>query len=171
MNRSQFQLCSLPGRRLQPDKITILHISLALYNDLRAHGEEAYPNECCGALLGEHTHDGWRVVSLVRAINSATHSAHRRFEIAPTELVRIVRDARGCGLEVAGFYHSHPDHPAEPSPTDLAEAHWIGCVAVITEVARGKAADSNAFLLAGTVEEDKRFEPVPIAIEAIAIQD
>ena len=145
--------------------MSILQISATVYNDLRAHSEETYPNECCGALLGRLTPDGWRVVALIRAINSSTHSAHIRFEIAPAEIIEIVREARGCGLEVAGFYHSHPDHPAEPSPTDLAEAHWLGCTTVITEVANGRAAATNAFLLVGRVEEDKRFEPLSIAIE------
>jgi proteasome lid subunit RPN8/RPN11 len=72
--------------------------------------------------------------------------------------VRIEREAGRQGLGIAGFYHSHPDHPAQWSPTDLAEAHWLGCVYVITAVAHGKATDTNCFLLAGATEEDKRFE-------------
>jgi proteasome lid subunit RPN8/RPN11 len=75
------------------------------------------------------------------------------------------RDARGRGLEIAGFYHSHPDHPAKWSARDFAEAHWIGCAYVITEVARGRAEATHAFLLAGNTEEDKRFEPMTICME------
>ena len=66
---------------------------------------------------------------------------------------------------IAGFYHSHPDHPAQWSQTDFAEAHWVGCCYVITEVAQGKAATTNSFLLAGTTEEDKRFEMQTIEVE------
>ena len=105
----------------------------------------------------------------MRAVNiragSSAGSSLDRYEIAPAELVGIVLEARNRGLEIAGFYHSHPGHPAQPSATDLAEAHWLGCSYVITEVAQGKAALTSAFLLAGTTEEDKHFEPQTIQIE------
>jgi proteasome lid subunit RPN8/RPN11 len=79
--------------------------------------------------------------------------------------VKIERDARKQGLGIAGFYHSHPDHPAEWSATDFEEAHWIGCSYVITSVLQGKAAVTNSFLLAGTTEEDKRFQPETILVD------
>ncbi len=138
--------------------MSVLHLPRAVYDDLCSHAEETYPHECCGALLGHLVADGWRVDSLVRAANVRADAATDRYEIAPAELVRIAREARRRGLEIAGFYHSHPDHAAQWSSTDLAEAHWLGCSYVITEVARGKAAVTSAFLLAGTTEEDKRFE-------------
>jgi len=59
-------------------------------------------------------------------------------------------------MEIVGFYHSHPDHPAEWSSTDLAEAHWIGCSYVITRVAAGVAAETRCFRLEGSWDE-KRF--------------
>jgi proteasome lid subunit RPN8/RPN11 len=144
--------------------MTPLHIPLSVLHDLRAHGEQTYPHECCGALLGNPTPEGWRIVSAIRAGNTRTDSAHNRYQIAPIELVKIQRDAMRQGLDIAGFYHSHPDHPAQWSSTDFAEAHWLGCVYVITAVAEGKAVETNAFLLAGATEEDKHFEPLPIAI-------
>ena len=136
-----------------------------VYDALRAHGEETYPHECCGALLGRPDAEGWRVLEAIRAGNTRTDSAHNRYNIAPVELVKIQRSARDKGLEIAGFYHSHPDHPAQWSQTDFAEAHWLGCSYVITAVAQGRAAATNAFLLAGATEEDKRFEDQAIAIE------
>jgi len=142
-----------------------LILSRALYDDLRAHGEATYPNECCGILLGHTDADTLRVATLVRAGNTRTDSAHNRYNIAPSELIAAQRQARNEGLDIVGFYHSHPDHPAHWSPTDFAEAHWFGCAYVITRVAKGLAADTNSFLLSGTGEEDKRFEPQPIAIE------
>jgi len=147
----------------------ILHLTGSVYRAIRAHGEQTYPHECCGALLGKSTGDGWRVEQSVSAGNTRTDSAHNRYQIAPAELVRIERDARRQGLEIAGFYHSHPDHPAQWSPTDFAEAHWIGCSYVITEVARGKAAVTNSFRLAGDTEENKRFEPDTIVLEEESI--
>jgi proteasome lid subunit RPN8/RPN11 len=146
--------------------MSVLHLPRAVYESLRAHGEETYPHECCGALLGNSTPEGWRIVEAVRAGNTRTDSAHNRYHIAPVELVKIQREARTKGLEIAGFYHSHPDHPAQWSPTDFAEAHWLGCAYVITEVAQGKAAVTNSFLLAGSAEEDKRFE-----LQAIQVSD
>lgn len=142
----------------------ILHMTPEIYAAIRAHGEETYPHECCGALLGVPAPEGWSVTVAIRAGNIRTDSAHNRYQIAPVELVRIEREARGQGLEIAGFYHSHPDHPPQWSPTDFAEAHWLGCCYVITEIAHGKAAVTNSFLLAGTTEEDKHFEPQRIVL-------
>jgi proteasome lid subunit RPN8/RPN11 len=139
-------------------------MNLAVYEAIRAHGEQTYPNECCGALLGQSTPEGWRVEAAVPAGNTRTDSAHNRYQIAPLELVKIERDARRQGLGIAGFYHSHPDHPAQWSQTDLAEAHWLGCCYVITAVAKGKAAATNSFNLAGASEEDKRFEQETILV-------
>ena len=146
--------------------MSVLRLPRAVYDALRAHGEETYPHECCGALLGKPAPDGWLVQAAVRAGNTRTDSAHNRYQIAPIELVRIERDARRQGLEIAGFYHSHPDHPAQWSATDFAEAHWLGCSYVITEVAHGKAAVTNSFLLSGNTEEDKRFQ-----LETIQVDD
>ncbi len=152
----------------------MLQISYADYEALRAHGEETYPNECCGVLLGknERGSDGAtnRVHQLVRAGNTRTDSAHNRYNIAPQELVKIQRQARGLGLDIVGFYHSHPDHPAQWSTTDFAEAHWLSCSYIITSVEKGKAALTNSFLLTGTGEEDKKFEDEAIEIEIAEAQ-
>jgi proteasome lid subunit RPN8/RPN11 len=142
----------------------VLRMTKAVYEAIRAHGEETYPHECCGALLGRAGVDGWQIEASVKAGNTRTDSAHNRYQIAPVELVKIEREARQQRLSIGGFYHSHPDHPAQWSQTDLAEAHWLGCSYVITAVEQGRAAVTNSFLLAGTVEEDKRFEPEEIAV-------
>ena len=145
--------------------MSTLFLTSRTYNAIRVHGEETYPHECCGALLGRSSPEGWRVIDSVRAGNTRTDSAHNRYHIAPIELVRIQRSARAKGLEIAGFYHSHPDHPAQWSATDFAEAHWLGCSYVITSVSNGKATGTNSFLLTGTTEEDKRFGQETIQVE------
>ena len=144
--------------------MSLLVVPQKVLDAIRGHGEETYPHECCGVLLGRSTPEGWSVAAAVRAGNTRTDSAHNRYQIAPIELVKIQREAHGQGLDIAGFYHSHPDHPAQWSETDFAEAHWIGCSYVITEVVRGKAQTTHSFLLGGTTEEDKRFEPETIVI-------
>ena len=146
--------------------MSVLQVKREIYEAIRAHGEETYPHECCGALLGKPAENGWQVVEAIRAGNTRTDSAHNRYHIAPVELVKIQREARTLGLEIAGFYHSHPDHPAQWSPTDFAEAHWLGCSYVITEVAQGKAVVTNSFLLTGTTEEDKQFVRETIEVDA-----
>jgi len=85
--------------------------------------------------------------------------------------VKIEREARKQGLGIAGFYHSHPDHPAHWSLTDLSEAHWLGCSYVITAVAKGKATVTNSFQLAGATEEEKHFEQEAIAIDDEPVED
>jgi proteasome lid subunit RPN8/RPN11 len=150
----------------------MLRIHYADYEALRTHGEETYPNECCGVLLGKNIAaegNGAAAINhvqqIIRAGNTRTDSAHNRYNIAPQELVKIQRQARGLGLDIVGFYHSHPDHPAQWSKTDFAEAHWLGCSYIITCVEQGKAALTNSFLLSGTTEEDKKFEDEPIQID------
>jgi proteasome lid subunit RPN8/RPN11 len=156
----------------------MLRIEYADYEALRAHGEETYPNECCGVLLGKNIAsegDSAAAVNsaaatntvrqIVRAGNTRTDSAHNRYNIAPQELVKIQRHARGLGLDIVGFYHSHPDHSAQWSQTDFAEAHWLGCSYIITSIEQGKAAITNSFLLRGTGEDDKKFEDEPIQID------
>ncbi len=148
--------------------MSVLQLPRVVYDAMRTHGEETYPHECCGALLGRQGAEGWIVTSALRAGNTRTDSAHNRYQIAPIDLVKIEREARNRGLEIAGFYHSHPDHPAQWSATDFVEAHWLGCSYVITEVAQGKAAVTNSFLLAGATEEDKRFVQETIRVDDLS---
>ncbi len=96
------------------------------------------------------------VTSIARCGNTRDDSPHNRYHIDPKELVRIQREGRERGEDIIGFYHSHPDHPAQWSSTDLAEAHWFGCSYVITAVEKGKAAITNAFELTGFDEADKK---------------
>jgi proteasome lid subunit RPN8/RPN11 len=135
----------------------MLKISDSAYAAVRQHGEETYPYECCGVLLGRFGDDGTRTVTrVVRCGNTREDSPHNRYNIDPKELIPIQREGRERGEDIVGFYHSHPDHPAQWSPTDLAEAHWIGCSYVITSVENGKAVATNSFELFGSDERDKR---------------
>jgi len=135
----------------------MLKLSKSQYDALRRHGEETYPHECCGVLLGQMEDEGVRtVLSTARAGNTRTDSAHNRYNIDPKDLIRIQREGRERGEDIIGFYHSHPDHPAQWSSTDLAEAHWFGCSYVITSVEKGKAVLTNSFELTGSEEADKK---------------
>jgi proteasome lid subunit RPN8/RPN11 len=85
---------------------------------IRAHAREAYPHECCGALIGR---DG--AVDAAYALpNTTEEGPRRRFLVRPEDYRDAERHAQDLGLELLGFYHSHPDHPARPSQYDLDHA-------------------------------------------------
>jgi proteasome lid subunit RPN8/RPN11 len=140
----------------------MIQLSHSAYVSLREHGEETYPHECCGVLLGHFEDNGAKSVSktvsrIARCGNTREDSPHNRYSIDPRDLIRIQREGRERGEDIVGFYHSHPDHPAQWSSTDLAEAHWFGCSYVITSVEKGKAVLTNSFELTGSDEADKKF--------------
>jgi proteasome lid subunit RPN8/RPN11 len=137
----------------------MLRISEAEYQELRRHGEETYPHESCGMLMGRAEGEERVVAHVARCGNTRADSPHNRYGIDPREILRLQRQGRERGEDIVGFYHSHPDHPAYWSPTDLAEAHWVGCSYVITSVARGKAEATNSFLLVGAEAGDEGGEP------------
>ena len=141
-----------------------LKIPTNVYDQLRQQGEATYPHECCGVLVGEFDEAGDKAVkAAVPCGNTRTDSLANRYRISPSELVRIQREAMLAGLDIVGFYHSHPDHPARWSATDLAEAHWTGCSYVITSVERGSAVLTNSFLLLDQ-DEAKHFEDEPLEV-------
>jgi proteasome lid subunit RPN8/RPN11 len=135
-----------------------LRIQKGLLDQLREHGEQTYPHECCGVLVGDFDDaDNKTVRSVVACGNTRTDSPQNRYHISPAELIRIQRETALVGQDIVGFYHSHPDWPAKWSSTDLDEAHWTGCSYVITSVENEKAVLTNSFLLQGE-EQDKHFE-------------
>ena len=143
----------------------MIKISQPAHEALRQHGEATYPHECCGVLLGRFEDDGTRVVSsAIRCKNMSSDSLHNRYQIDPHELVRIQREGRERDEDIIGFYHSHPDHPAQWSSTDLTEAHWFGCSYVITAVERGTARITNSFLLMGSEDADKHFADEKVVV-------
>jgi proteasome lid subunit RPN8/RPN11 len=136
----------------------MLRLSHSAYDSLRQHGEETYPHECCGVLLGRFDDDGSRTVSrAARCGNTRADSPHNRYNIDPIDFIRIQKEGRDRGEDIVGFYHSHPDHPARWSATDLAEAHYVGCSYVITSVEKGNATITNSFELGGSDEDHKKF--------------
>ena len=83
----------------------MLKLTEQTYDAIRRHGEETYPHECCGVLLGRSVDGVNEVEDAVRAGNTRTDSAHNRYHIAPQELIRIQRQARERSLDIVGFYH------------------------------------------------------------------
>lgn len=109
---------------------------------INRHGEEAFPHECCGALIGR---DGV-VTSVLPLPNTTEEGPRRRFLVRPSDYRAAERRATELGAELLGFYHSHPDHPARPSQYDLDHA-WPTFAYVIVSVMAGTAADITVWYL------------------------
>ena len=109
---------------------------------IRKHGEETYPHECCGALIGA----GERVTAIVQLPNTTEEGPRRRFLVRPSDYQLAERRANELRGELLGFYHSHPDHPARPSQFDLDHA-WPNFAYVIVAVSAGVARDMTVWYL------------------------
>ena len=119
-----------------------LHLPEAVASEIRRHGEETYPHECCGALVGREG----RVASAVALPNTTEEGPRRRFLVRPSDYLLAERRAGELGGALLGFYHSHPDHPARPSQYDLDHA-WPTFAYVIVSVASGAARDITVWWL------------------------
>jgi proteasome lid subunit RPN8/RPN11 len=109
---------------------------------IRQHGEETYPHECCGALVGQPG----SATTAVPLPNTTEEGPRRRFLVRPSDYRLAERRAGELGAELLGFYHSHPDHPARPSQYDLDHA-WPTFAYVIVSVARGAAGAMTVWFL------------------------
>jgi proteasome lid subunit RPN8/RPN11 len=111
------------------------------------HGRRAYPNECCGVLLGKEV-NGWKLVMEAKPLENAREdSPQNRFLITADDFRASEQYAREQKLEILGFYHSHPDHPAQPSDYDREHA-WPWFSYVIVSVQQGEAGDITSWELA-----------------------
>lgn len=115
---------------------------------VRRWARDAYPHEACGLLIGRSREDGgWSVVEVRRARNLEAERASDRYVLDPEAFLAADRDARAAGLEVVGFWHSHPDSPAVPSETDRGAA-WPGYAYLIVAVRRGRPREIRLWTLA-----------------------
>jgi proteasome lid subunit RPN8/RPN11 len=146
-----------------------LKISSELADKIRAHGTQTYPHECCGALLGRDTEVAdRRVYREIRAlhplINRRDDSPNNRFSVTSQDVLDAEKAARQQGLEVVGWYHSHPDHPARPSQYDRDHA-WPWYSYVIVSVANKIPEEMTSWRLA---EDRSEFEREEIGLQQVA---
>ena len=139
-----------------------LVLTAAVDRAIRDHGEEAYPFECCGALIGSKGH-GTNVIEVLALPNTTSEGPRRRFLVNPEDYQAAEAAAAAKGAELIGFYHSHPDHPARPSQYDLDHA-WPFFSYIIVSVERGTAGAVTAWRLA---DDRSAFEEQPLAVEPI----
>ncbi len=124
------------------------------YEAMLAHAREDYPHECCGLLVGRVEGERRLVESVRRARNLNVERAHDRFELDPQDYLRVDRELRGTGLEIVGFYHSHPDHPARPSQYD-AERAFPSYSYIIISVEKGTPVQARSWVFD---EANRRFD-------------
>jgi len=129
-----------------------LSISEALAEKIRQHGAETYPHECCGALLGRDasTSDDRiaprEVLDCLPLVNRRDDSPNNRFSIAPMDVIAADRAAQAQGMDLIGWYHSHPDHPAAPSEFDRSHA-WPWFSYIIVRIQEGVPKEMTSWRL------------------------
>ncbi|MGA7854956.1 MAG: M67 family metallopeptidase [Candidatus Acidiferrales bacterium] len=124
----------------------VLKISEALAGRIRAHGVETYPHECCGAILGRDGEAAREVLDLMPLANRRDDSPRNRFEVTAADVRLAEKTARAQNLDLIGWYHSHPDHPARPSEYDRDHA-WPWYSYIIISVQSGQPRDMNSWRL------------------------
>jgi len=133
-----------------------LVLTTAVDAAIRAHGRETFPHECCGALLGR----GGTVHEAHALPNTTAEGPRRRFLVRPDDYRGAEKRAREAGLDLLGFYHSHPDHPARPSQYDLDHA-WPSFSYVIVSVMAGEDQLLNSWQLKA---DRSAFDEEPVKI-------
>jgi proteasome lid subunit RPN8/RPN11 len=136
-----------------------VNISRSAFEAIQAHGAEGYPLEICGIMLGPRGEG--RVTDVRRARNIIVERARDRYEIDPRDHIRIQREADAEGLDIVGYYHSHPDHPAQASRFDTERA-WAGYVYLIVSIENGKPVDANCFV---ADNDGGPFKPEPLVVD------
>ncbi len=143
---------------------TRLALSVDLAAQMRGHGADTYPHECCGALLGRDVEGMREILALYPLVNRREDSPRNRFSITPSDVLVAQRAAREKNLDVIGWYHSHPDHPARPSEYDREHA-WPWYSYVIVSVVERAPREMTSWRLA---DDRSSFTPEEIEIRACA---
>ncbi len=121
--------------------ITARHLQTA-----SRHAQMSYPEECCGVLIGRTAEGSTHVERVLSVGNERQDSRHNRYLISPETVLAAHKEARALGLDVVGYYHCHPDHPARPSDFDREHA-WPGISYLIISVKNRQVAEARSWRL------------------------
>lgn len=122
----------------------MLRLSRAHLEQILKHAEESYPSECCGIIVGTPG-EVKEASEVYRGRNAVVERARDRYELDPRDIIEAQRRARQASLDIIGYYHSHPDHPARPSQYDTERA-WPGYSYIVVSVAGGRAEAANSWV-------------------------
>lgn len=144
-----------------------LVIRIEQQQTISSHAESAYPEECCGIILGKMSGIFKIVVDVIPTINSwgkadpdgVDRSKNSRYSIDPHDILLAQKRARDLHLDIIGFFHSHPDYPAIPSTCDQTQA-WEVYSYPIVSVINGKVSETKSWVL----DQDGMFQPEEIQI-------
>lgn len=136
-----------------------MKISPSQLTQIYRHAQADYPAECFGFLVGI-AENGGRVKQVIPG-NNVLSAEPGRFEMAPDDFIATIGQAEAAGLDIIGLYHSHPDHPAIPSQTDLL-SDVEGFAYLIVAVHNGQPVDARAWAIAA--DKPRRFIPQPLEI-------
>lgn len=124
----------------------MIRITKDLAEKIEKHGTETYPDECCGILLGSSDGETHLVKDIAELENNQVENRQRRFLVTPEQYLQAERTASERGMELLGFYHSHPDHPAIPSEFDREHAlPWF--IYIVMSVVGGRPTVMTAWIL------------------------
>lgn len=129
---------------------------------VHSHLCRAYPEEGCGVLLGRETAAGREIETVIGFDNVREDSRHNRYLVSPEQFLAAEKQARTAGLDVVGFFHSHPDHPSRPSAFDLEHA-WPWYSYLIVSVEQRQVKDARSWRL---TDDRSRFEPEDLVLDA-----
>ena len=136
----------------------MLILSSELHQQIESEGATAYPNECCGVMIGRDEQDAAgsvrRVVERLQPLTNSfeKEEQYHRFRLDPLEYIQVEKAAGAEGKLVLGFYHSHPDCPARPSEYDRAHG-WPFYSYVIVSILQGKPAEMTSWRLDEATEQ------------------
>ncbi len=138
----------------------MVRISKESVRNIEDHGKETYPEECCGILLGTNDGDERVILDVAGLDNHQEENRRRRFLVTPKQYLEAERTASERGLQLLGFYHSHPDHPAIPSEFDREHAlPWF--IYIVLSVDHGAPKTMTSWLLS---ESRERFVEIPLSV-------
>jgi len=152
-------------------RLVSLRLSADHLNAMRSHAEQAYPDECCGLLIGRSDQRTGHLIAVQSVVNDwnphlaqtlgdeATFGKTRRYGINPQDMLKGMQTARSRGLDIIGIYHSHPDHAAIPSECDRRLA-WPQYFYIILSVHQGHVQDIQNWQL----DTSHQFQPKPISL-------
>jgi proteasome lid subunit RPN8/RPN11 len=146
----------------------MLYLTPEQRDAISVHGEQTYPHECCGFLIGVLKGDQKRVEQVRPAGNAREDSPQNRYLITDREYYQVDREVSREGRAILGFYHSHPDVPAEPSAFDLEHAPWPGYSMLIMSVNGGRTTEMHSWVLK---EDRSQFDEETIVVEEVERDD